>query len=285
MNTTTPNKNRPIGDIISQTNNLTPDQVEAVLQHQKTNGSRFGEAAVALGFINGDDVVWALAQQYEYPYSHAKTSSLSEELIVARHPFSPEAEMFRELRSQLLISHFPENQPHRPFAVLSPNRGDGKSFFAANLAIAFAQLGRNTVLIDADLRNPRLSSMFGLTKLDGGLADTLAGRAAPNVYIPAQDLPNLYLLPAGNPPPNPLELIERTGFSQLLAELSKKFDYVIVDTPASEVGADNGAIAARCGAGMVIARKDQSREADMARLLTVLKIAKVDVAGVLLNEC
>lgn len=285
MNSTTPNKSRPIGDIISQANSLTSDQVESVLQYQKANGSRFGEAAVALGYINGDDVVWALAQQYEYPYIHSKSTNLSEQLIVARHPFSPEAEMFRELRSQLLMSQFPENQPHKPFAVLSPNRGDGKSFYAANLAISFAQLGRNTVLIDADLRNPRLASIFGLPKSDGGLADTLVGRSAPNVYMPAQDIPNLYLLPAGNPPPNPLELIERQSFSRLLVELGKKFDYVIVDTPASEVGSDNCAIAARCGSGLIIARKDKSSERDISRLLATLRIAKVDVAGVILNDC
>lgn len=285
MSSPVPNKLRPIGDIISQANNLAPAQVEAVLNYQKTNNVRFGEAAVALGFINGDDVVWALSQQYEYPYSHSKTASLSDELLVARNPFSPQAELFRELRSQLLITQFPEGQPHKPFAILSPNRGDGKTFFAANLAIAFAQLGRNTVLIDADLRNPRLHTLFGLESTKGGLADTLADRAAPNVYVPVQDLPNLYLLPAGTIPPNPLELLERQSFSLLLGELTRKFDYVFVDTPASEMGADNAAIAARCGAAMIIARKHESREKDINRLIAILKMAKADLSGILLNEC
>ena len=94
---------RSIGDIIRQTNNLTPDQVERVLAYQREHNLKFGEAAVALGFAKREDVLWALSQQFNYPYTSAAESHIHHELVVANKPFSEQAEVFRRGRQGIRL--------------------------------------------------------------------------------------------------------------------------------------------------------------------------------------
>jgi protein-tyrosine kinase len=278
-------QNNQIGHIISVANNLSAEQVEQVLAYQRQHGVRFGEAAVALSLVGNEDVVWALSQQYQYPYVHSKSSGLSDEILSAKAPFSAEAEKFRDLRSQIIMRLGPPPKGRcQPIAVLSTERADGKSFFAANLAATFAQLGGRVLLVDGDLRNSRQHEIFGLNIEFTGLSEALSGRSAAQVYVPAPDLPNLFLLPAGNTPPNPLELVERPAFASLLAELSSKFDHVFVDTPAAAVGTDSAVIASRCGAALILARKDVSRQGELRRLMDSCRIGKVDVVGLMVND-
>ena len=97
-------------------------------------------------------------------------------------------------------------------------------------------------------------------------------------------MPSLFVLPVGTTPPNPLELVERPAFGLLMRELATKFDHVVVDTPAAVYGADAMVIAARCGAALVIARKDASRVAMLQDLVDSLAGSPAKVAGVIFNE-
>jgi chain length determinant protein tyrosine kinase EpsG len=274
---------RSIGDIIAEANNLTPDQVERILAHQKTHGLRFGEAAVSLGLAKGEDVLWALSQQFHYPYAAGGGPAPSDELVLSTKPFSDQAEAFRVLRSQINMKLYGANAPRRALAVISANAGDGKTFFAANLAIAFSQLGGRTLLVDADMRSPRQHEVFGL---DGaaGLSGILSGRAETSVIRPVRDLPSLFVMPVGTLPPNPTELVERPAFALLMRELVSKFDHVIVDTPAAEHGADYAVIAARCGAALALARKGSTRVAALQSLVSALGNTPTELAGVVMNE-
>lgn len=272
-----------IGDIIRQSNSLTAEQVEAVLAHQKQTGVRFGQAAVDLGFISKEDVLWALSQQFNYPYAADREKLLGEELIVASRPFTDEAEAFRDIRSQLLSGVLSADQPRRALAVVSPNVGDGKSFFCANLAAAFSQLGGRTLLVDADMRTPRLHEVFRVQP-GLGLSGILAGRSEPNVIRPVDALPSLFLLPVGVTPPNPLELVQRDAFNLLLADLVSRFDHVIVDTPAAEHGADCRVIAGKCAAALVIGRRSHTHTADLKALAASLNRPTIKLAGVVMNN-
>ncbi len=274
---------RSIGDLIRETRDLTDEQVEQILIHQREHGIRFGEAAVALQLATNDEVLWALSQQFHYPYVPGQRPE-NPELVVAANPFSDEAEAFRELRSQLMMGVMGSEEPRRALAVLSPNIGDGKTYLAANLAVAFSQLGGRTLLVDADMRTPRQQDVFGLGKTMAGLSGILSGRAEHKVIVQVPDLPSLYLLPAGAVPPNPLELVQRPAFGLLISELLGKFDHVVVDTPANAHGADARVIAAKCGAALVIGRKGRSRMDKMQALLASLGKAPVKVAGVAMNE-
>ena len=275
---------RSIGDIIASTRNLTAEQVERIAEHQRKTGVRFGEAAVALGFANADDVLYALAQQFHYPYAAEAQSDASPELVTLNQPFSYQAEAFRAVRPQVMMRIFGEGrQDRRALAVVSPEAGDGKTYFAANLAVVLAQLGGRTLLVDADLRNARQHAVFNVPN-DAGLSGLLAGRVESNVIKQIPNVPNLFLLPAGATPPNPLELVERPAFALLVRELTGKFDHVVVDTPASQFGADGEVIAARCGGALIVARKDSSKVQALQELVASLGDLGATLAGVVVNE-
>ena len=275
---------RSIGDIIAETRNLSADQVEQILARQRERGERFGEAAIQLGFASTDDVLFALAQQFHYPYAPEEQRRLSPELVALNQPFSVQAEAFRAIRSQVMMRVFnAQVGVHPALAIVSPDSGDGKTFFAANLAITLAQLGGRTLLIDADLRGPRQHEVFNLSN-KSGLSGVLSGRAESRVVQQVPGVSSLFLLPVGITPPNPLELVERPAFGLLIRELVSKFDHVVVDTPAAAYGADSIVIAARCGAALVVARKNASRLSALQDMVATLSDTSAKMAGVIMNE-
>jgi chain length determinant protein tyrosine kinase EpsG len=276
---------RSIGDLIAEACKLKPDQVERIVARQRKKGVRFGEAAIELGLATTDDVLFALAKQYHYPYAARDQRKLSPELVALNEPFSAQAESFRAIRSQVMKRVFNDRSgPRRALAVVSPNAGDGKTYFAANLAVTLAQLGGRTLLIDADMRGPRQHEVFNLAN-PTGLAGILSGRTPDSPAV--QQVPGvagLFVLPVGNTPPNPLELVERPAFGLLMHELTTKFDYVVVDTPAAQYGADAAVIADRCGASLMLARQDVSRLAAIEDMATGLADDHPKLAGVVMNN-
>jgi len=275
-------RDRSMGDLLRAAKDLSAEQVEQVLAYQRDRGVRFGEAAIALGLVNANDVLFALSQQFHYPYAPGERYETSAELIALNQPFSSQSESIRGVRSQLLSRIFGDSG-HRAVAVVSADQGDGKTFFCANLAVSLAQLGGRTLLVDADMRGPRVHSVFGLS-LAPGLSGILSGRSESKVIQQIPAVPELFVMPGGTTPPNPLELIERPAFGLLMSELSAKFDHVIVDTPAAIYGSDSIVIGAKCGASVVIARKDSSRIEHVQELLTHLTEMRSKIAGVVYNE-
>ena len=274
---------RSIGSIIAETRHLTAEQVEKVLRHQREKGIRFGEAAIALGYASSDDVLFALSQQFHYPYAAEDRRKANPELVALNQPFGVQAESFRAIRSQIMMRLFNEGQDRRAIAVVSPDSGDGKSFFSANLAVTLAQLGGRTLLVDADMRGPRQHQIFGIDN-NAGLSGILSGRAESKVIQQVAGVPSLFVLPVGITPPNPLELVERPAFGLLIRELLSKFDHVVVDTPAAMYGSDCAVIASRCGAALVIARQDKSRIDQLEELVSNLAETPAKLAGVIFNE-
>ncbi len=278
---------RAIGAIISDTRHLSADQIEKILAHQRQKGIRFGEAAIELGYASTDEVLFALAQQFHYPYAAEEQRKHSPELVALNQPFSQQAEAFRAIRSQVMARVFGERQDgerRRALAVISANPGDGKTYFTANLAVTLAQLGGRTLLVDADMRGPRQSQVFNLRRSNAGLSSILSGRDEHQVVQRVPSVPSLFVLPVGITPPNPLELVERPAFGLLMHELVNKFDHVIVDTPAATYGADCQVIAARCGAALVMARKNTSRLAALQDLTGAIANGPAILAGVIVNE-
>ena len=274
---------RSIGDIIAELRNLTAEQVEKVLAHQRSHSLRFGESAVALGFASREDVLFALSQQFHYPYAPEEQRKASPELVSLNEPFSPRAESFRAMRSQLMMRVFTEGEAHPAVAVISPDGGDGRTYCAANLAITLAQLGGRTLLVDADMRSPRMHEVFQISN-QAGLSGILSGRADKGVIQQVVGIPSLFVLPVGTTPPNPLELVERQAFGLLMRELMSKFDHVIVDTPAASQGADASVISARCGAALVIARRNVARVSALHDLVASLTGSPARLVGAVMND-
>ena len=116
-----------------------------------------------------------------------------------------------------------------------------------------------------------------------GLSGILSGRADKGVIQQVPGVTSLFILPVGTTPPNPLELVERPAFGLLMRELASKFDYVVVDTPATVYGADAAVIAARCGTALVIARKDASRVGMLQELVGSFSGSPAKLAGVVMK--
>ena len=194
---------RPIGQILREKVQLSAEQVEQILAYMREHGVRFGDAAVTLGLASHDEVLQALSEQFGYPYADEDRRRLSPELVTLNQPFSSQAEAFRAIRSQIMMRVFNEEQQKRALAVVSPASGDGKTFFSANLAVTLAQAGGRTLLIDADLRGPRLHEVFGLDN-SAGLSSVLAGRVDTQVVQQVAGVPSLFVMPVGVTPPNPM---------------------------------------------------------------------------------
>ena len=273
----------PIGDLLQRAKGLSAEQVDLALQYQREHGVRFGEAVVAMGLARREDVLWALSQQFHYPYLPDSERRLHPDLVLANQPFAEEVEAFRDLRSQLVLGVLGDATRRCALAITSSDAGDGKSFAAANLAIAFAQLPGRTLLIDANLRRPRLHELFGVDSAPG-LSGVLAGRHEQQAISPIPQMPNLFLMPAGAVAPNPAELLQQAKFAFLLRELLDKFDHVLVDAPAHAAGADARVISVHCGAAVIVGRKHASRMSRMQSLVTMLNKSQVRLAGVLVNE-
>ena len=276
---------RLIGALLDAKAALGAEKLQQILEFARSKGLRFGEAAVALGAVTQDQVLHALSEQFGYAYASEERRQLMPELVGLNQPFSMQAEAFREIRSQLMARLYTNTagQARPALAVVSPASGDGKTFFSANIAVSLAQVGGRTLLIDADLRGPRQHQLFKLENKTG-LSSVLAGHVASDVIQAVPDVANLFVMPVGITPPNPLELFERPAFGVLIRELASKFDHVIVDTPAMMYGVDAQVVAARCGAALLVARKDQSRMAALQQLVAALSQSPARIAGVILNE-
>lgn len=272
-----------IGQLLANGCRLSEQQVAQILAHQRRTGLRFGEAAVALYLVDRRDVLEALYQQYEYTPGFSPQGGKTE-LVAAADRFGEQAEAFRELRSRLLLEVMRDG-PRCALAVVSPNVGDGKTYLSANLALSFSQLGERTLLIDADVRTPRQHHVMGIRQNGAGLTSVLAGFSdAADLVHEVPGLRNLYFAAAGPIPPNPVELLQRPRFGELMHALLKEFEHVVVDTPAAARGPDPRVIAARCGAALVVARKHRSRMPPLEGLVASLARGPATIAGVVVNE-
>lgn len=274
---------RPIGDLIRDARNLSAAEVEKVLSYQRQHGVRFGEAAVTLGLASPDDVLNALAQQFHYPLANAERRLASPELVTLLQPFSVQAEAIRAVRSQVTMRLSKPGAVRQAIAIISPASGDGKTYFAANLAVALAQLGGRTLIVDADLRGPRQHEVFKVNNT-AGLSSLLSGRSEPQVIQSVDGVPGLFVLPCGPIPPNPLELIERPAFGLLIRELTSKFDHVVIDTAAASLGSDACVVAAKCGAALVLTRKNENRVVALQDLVASMAGSSVQLLGAVVNE-
>jgi len=270
-----------MGALLLDAGKLTPESLDRVLRTQAEIGIRFGEAAVRLGLVSEDDVQGALARQFAYPYLQRGQANLSPRLVAAYEPFSPPVEALRAIRSQLMLRWFARGR--RALAIAGADPGDGASQLAANLALVFSQLGEQTLLVDANLRNPRQHDMFSL-KSRLGLSDLLAGRADLDVIQPVPAFTELSILPAGTLPPNPQELLLREGFRNLHTQLENRYDVVLYDLAPFTAGADALAVAGRAGGVLLVACKHRTSIASVGRMAGQMAAAGAEVVGSVLVE-
>jgi protein-tyrosine kinase len=274
---------RAIGAILIDSGKITAEDAERVLRYSREHAIRFGDAAIALRLVTDNDIQQVLARQFDYAYLQPGQSDVSAEVVAAWAPFSPQVEALRALRSQLLLRWFTGEKDHKILTVISAARGDGRTHVAANLAVVFSQMGERTLIVDADLRNPRQHELFSIGNASG-VSTLLAQRTCPESIQRVPGFVDLSVLPSGPIPPNPSELLGRTAFGMLCDTLAAQYDVVIVDTSAAALGSDYQLVANRAKGAAVVARKNHTPMDVCRSLADETRAAGAAVVGSVLND-
>ena len=203
------------------------------------------------------------------------------ELHVIKHPNSQVAECCRVLRTNILFCS--PDKPLKRLLVTSSNAVDGKTMTVVNLGVVMAQGGHRTLLVDTDLRRPRLHKVLGVPN-DNGVSRLIVGEAKLDDAVKTTDVPNLFVLPCGPLPPNPAELLQTEKFTQLAELLSEKFDRVIFDSPPVLAVTDAPILSRMADGVIVVARAGSTTRDALMRLKRHLDAVSAKVTGVVLND-
>lgn len=271
----------PVSQALVETGRLSVEDTQLIQEYQARTGTSFAGAGISLGLLDVADLRAVHAAEFGQVLL-APDSGVADEVIAARDPDAPAVESLRSLRTQLMLRWFENHERQAALAIVSPGSGEGRSWIAANLAVLFAQAGKRTLLIDADLRQPRQHALFGISERNG-LSSILAGRAGLDGLTDIPGIPDLTVLPAGVVPPNPQDLLGRPLFQRLVHALRSRYDVVLLDTPAASSGADAETIAARAGGALVVACRDVSSAPALTALCQDLEHFGVTVTGAVLN--
>ena len=201
-------------------------------------------------------------------------------LIVHADPRSPRAESFRTLRTNLQFIDFAE--PSRTFIFTSSMAGEGKSTTAANLAITLAAAGQSVMLIEGDLRRPKLAEYLGI-ETAAGLTDVLIGRAKIGDVVHQWGQNNLYVLPAGQIPPNPSELLGSAAMKTLLESLEADFGIILIDTPPLLPVTDAAILSKMASGAIIIVAAGRTHRAQLEASVAALHRVGATLHGVVLT--
>ncbi len=160
---------------------------------------------------------------------------------------------------------------------------EGKTTNCINLAIAFSQTGEKTLLIDCDLRKPRIAKVFGITS-KMGLSNALRSFCTVKEAIHQTQYDNLFVMPSGHIPPNPAELLSSKEMQDMLAELKKEYRYILMDTPPVNLLADALLLASSASGTVMVARQGVTDHKSLQEALDKLKFSGSKVLGFLLND-
>ena len=276
-------RDRSIGAILIDAGRLRAEDADRIIRVQRERGIRFGEAGLVTGVLTEEDIRFALARQYDHAVLPIGDRSIDAEVLAAFRPGDRTVEALRQLRTQVMLRWLDGSPDRRCLAIIGAERGAGRSFVAANLAVLFAQLGERTLLVDADLRAPRQHHLFRLAN-DVGLANVLSERAGADVARPIAAFPKLSVLTAGPTPPNPQELLSRSAFERLIEAASRLYEVVLIDSPAWASGADAQIVSARAGAAVLVTRKDHTSLRAVGDLVGSLRDCGTHLIGSIVNQ-
>jgi polysaccharide biosynthesis transport protein len=209
------------------------------------------------------------------------TNGSSRSLITYAEPTSPAAESFRALRTSIVLSSFGTSP--RVILVTSSLPQEGKTTVSANSAIVMAQRGSRVLLVDADLREPAIAKMFGVTE-NGGLTNVIDGsRTFEEVVIPIPHVPNLQVLSSGMTSAQPAEFLGSARMKECIERWRKEFDYVIIDTPPCLSFTDAVLLSREADGVILVARWGQTTKAALRHASDLLMQVNANMIGLVLN--
>lgn len=203
------------------------------------------------------------------------------DLFIHRHPRSPAAEMCRAIRTNLLFMS--PDKPFRTVVVSSAGPSEGKSTSVINLGIAMAQTGTRVLLMDTDMRRPRLHRAFGVPD-DMGVSSLVVGEGSLERAVKSTDVPNLFLLPCGPLPPNPAELLHTRAFSELLEKLKERYDCILLDSPPLGPVSDALVLSKQTDGILLVLKAGATHREQARRAIRSLRDVKARIIGALLNH-
>lgn len=214
---------------------------------------------------------------------------MKKEVIVQKNPKSPTAEVFRTLRTNIQFMN--SKKTLKSLLITSTFPSEGKSWTSANLAVTFAKTGKKVILIDADMRKGRQHSIFGLENILG-LSNYLSGidengkNENINVtkYIQRTEIPNLFLMPRGNTPPNPSELLASDAMLKMIADLEELFDLVIFDGAPSLIVTDSVIISRLVDSTIIVTKYNETKKDNLAKVKRDIENVGGKIAGVVINK-
>lgn len=212
---------------------------------------------------------------------------MRKELITFRNPKSPISETFRTLRTNIQFMNI--NRKLKSILITSTLPGEGKSWVASNLAITFAQAEKKVILIDADMRKGRQYSIFGISPRPGlanylAASDKNADLIDMEKYVQKTEIDGLYVISAGNVPPNPSELLITPQMQRLLDRLSTQFDIIIVDAPPCELVTDAVILSRMVDSTVIVTAHKFTKKASLQKTIKSIKNVGGKIAGVVLNK-
>jgi receptor protein-tyrosine kinase len=283
---------------------LTDEQVNQITEEMQRLQLPFPQAAVRLGIVTineterarewsdqmgdlgGSSLIETALRRHQQSsrreiVTHSVEVKPGSALILAHDHDNPRSEQLRALRTQLLLLCEGYNQGHS-IAIISPDISEGRSQLTAELAIAFSQLGRRTLLVDADLRKPKQHILFNAENT-WGLAQALSVGGEPRTYS-VEGLPKLRLLTAGPPVQNPLELLSDSRFEALMFDWRKSYDFILLDTPALSRFSDGLTVSRAAARVLVLCRANMTEHSVMKEMLRKLTTTRTVVLGAVVNS-
>jgi receptor protein-tyrosine kinase len=272
-------------------NHLTDEAASRIREMARAQGISFIEAAVKLGLLLEDgspaNVKSEAPGLVEAALRRASTSrqivlrqgeplSIGSKLKTALDPYHPRNERMRVLRTELLLLN-ESNKSANIIALVSAEPEEGRSQLAAELAISFAQLGRRTLLVDADMRRPQQHVWFG-SENQYGLSRALTENSRPYLH-PIRELPSLFLCPAGEIPSNPLELLSDGRFERLVNSWRTQNEFIVIDTPPTNQCADALAVATVAGRVLIVSRAQRSSYKCTKEMMRRLAATQAKILG------
>lgn len=189
-------------------------------------------------------------------------------------------EAYSSIRTNLLFSQQGDECP--VFVVTSPTANNGKSINSVNMAVSFAQMGKKTLLIDSDMRNPTLHRLFSIP-VKNGLSEILAG-LTDSITVSKTEIENLSLLTAGKIPPNPSELLASERTDKLLAFVKQHYDCVFIDTPPVNLVTDPTAFATKSTGYIMVIKSGVTDTQSTKRAVDALQSLGANIVGFVLND-
>jgi capsular exopolysaccharide synthesis family protein len=201
-------------------------------------------------------------------------------LITFARPKSELAESYRALRTSILLSSL--GSPPKVIMVTSALPQEGKTTTSINSAIVLAQRGGRVLLVDADLRRPGIHKALGLRNALG-LSTVMTGGEGSEDAIVSTEIPNLFVLPAGPPPPQPAELLGSILMKDYLTRLRGAFDHIVIDTPPALSVTDAVLLSVEADSVLVVVRSGQTTKAALRRVRDLLSHVNARITGVVVN--